>query len=139
MGLCRPTLREASFAVHGFLCILHLCTCACRGSLTSCFLLEIPVTRVYIYIYIYIYTCTWFLYYVILIGCSLVPQILMGVFQLGFITILLSESLVSGYTTGAAVHVFTSQLRHIFGVEINATRGIASVPIVCDMCTYVYV
>ena len=43
-------------------------------------------------------------------------------------TILLSESLISGYTTGAAVHVFTSQLKHIFGVTIDVQRGPLNVP-----------
>ena len=52
----------------------------------------------------------------------------MGIFQLGFVTIFLSESLISGYTTGAAVHVFTSQLKHIFGLQIPSIRGILNVP-----------
>ena len=47
----------------------------------------------------------------------------MGVLQLGFITIFLSESLISGYTTGAAVHVFTSQLKHIFGMTLDSTQS----------------
>ena len=58
-------------------------------------------------------------------------QALFGLFQLGFITIFLSEPLVSGYTTGAAVHVFTSQLRHIFGLRIHTPTGLLSVPKVC--------
>ena len=62
----------------------------------------------------------------------------MGIFQLGFITILLSESLVSGYTTGAAVHVFTSQVKHIFGLynmmSPDSPRGLFNVPIV----NYIY-
>ena len=55
-------------------------------------------------------------------------QALFGLFQLGFIAIFLSEPLVSGYTTGAAVHVFTSQLRHIFGLEIRPPAGLFRVP-----------
>jgi MFS superfamily sulfate permease-like transporter len=55
-------------------------------------------------------------------------MILMGVFKLGFITIFLSEPLISGYTTGAAVHVFTSQIKHIFGLNITSERGLFSVP-----------
>ena len=54
----------------------------------------------------------------------------MGVCQFGFITIFLSESLVSGYTTGAAVHVFTSQIKHIFGLSLTSQRGLLSVPYV---------
>ena len=52
----------------------------------------------------------------------------MGLMQLGFITIFLSESLISGYTTGAACHVFTSQLQHIFGLVLERQTGILSVP-----------
>ncbi len=55
-------------------------------------------------------------------------QVLMGLFQLGFITIFLSEPLVSGYTTGAACHVFTSQLRHITGIDTNVSPGLWRVP-----------
>lgn len=59
----------------------------------------------------------------------------MGLFQFGFITIFLSESLISGYTTGAAVHVFTSQLKHIFGLNLTSHSGILSVP----MVRYMYI
>lgn len=55
----------------------------------------------------------------------------MSFFQLGFITLFLSSALVSGYTTAAAVHVATSQVRHLLGVpSINATvePGPLSVP-----------
>ncbi len=52
----------------------------------------------------------------------------MGLLQFGFITIFLSESLISGYTTGAAVHVFTSQLKHIFGLSLERQMGILTVP-----------
>ena len=57
----------------------------------------------------------------------------MGIFQLGFVTIFLSESLISGYTTGAAVHVFTSQLKHIFGLQIPSIRGLLNVPKVSSL------
>lgn len=53
---------------------------------------------------------------------------MLGLLKFGFITILLSDSLVSGYTTGAAVHVFTSQAKHIFGLQIPSIRTIFSVP-----------
>ena len=59
--------------------------------------------------------------------------------QLGFITIFLSDALVSGYTTGAAVHVFSSQLRHIVGLdssEVQVDPGAFSLPQVC-VCIYV--
>lgn len=52
----------------------------------------------------------------------------MGVFKLGFITIFLSDPLISGYTTGAAIHVFTSQLKHIAGFDISTPPGLFRVP-----------
>ena len=67
--------------------------------------------------YLYVYVCTHI-------------QVMMALFQLGFITIFLSEPLISGYTTGAAVHVFTSQLQHITGLgeTIRVTPGLFRIP-----------
>jgi len=48
---------------------------------------------------------------------SCVSQVVIGILQLGFITMFLSKPLLSGYTTGAAMHVFTSQVKHITGLE----------------------
>ncbi|KAL4226525.1 hypothetical protein ACF0H5_014510 [Mactra antiquata] len=53
-----------------------------------------------------------------------VIQLLMGFFRLGFITVYLSDPLISGFTTGAACHVFTSQIKHIFGVKTNRYSGV---------------
>jgi hypothetical protein len=66
----------------------------------------------------------------------LIPaQLLMGVLRLGFITIFLSEPLISGYTTGAACHVFTSQLTHITGVSTPRVPGFWFVPLVSEIDT----
>ncbi|XP_050412379.1 prestin isoform X2 [Patella vulgata] len=54
------------------------------------------------------------------VGCI---QLLMGFVRLGFVTVYLSDPLISGFTTGAACHVFTSQIKHIFGVVINRYNG----------------
>ncbi|XP_070193261.1 prestin-like isoform X3 [Littorina saxatilis] len=54
------------------------------------------------------------------VGCV---QLLLGLLRLGFLTVYLSDPLVSGFTTGAACHVFTSQIKHIFGVEIGRYGG----------------
>ncbi|XP_041349983.1 solute carrier family 26 member 6-like isoform X3 [Gigantopelta aegis] len=54
------------------------------------------------------------------VGCL---QLLMGFFRLGFVAVYLSDPLVSGFTTGAACHVFTSQIKHIFGVKIGRYYG----------------
>ncbi|BFZ10563.1 hypothetical protein BsWGS_13602 [Bradybaena similaris] len=50
-------------------------------------------------------------------------QLLLGVFQLGFLTVYLSDPLISGFTTGAACHVFTSQIKHIFGIPMGQYSG----------------
>ncbi|XP_054602323.1 solute carrier family 26 member 6 isoform X1 [Nothobranchius furzeri] len=44
-------------------------------------------------------------------------QILLGVVQFGFVVTYLSEPLVRGYTTGAAIHVIVSQLKYTFGIS----------------------
>lgn len=36
---------------------------------------------------------------------------------------LLSDTLVSGFTTGAAVHVLTSQVKNLLGVRVPQHRG----------------
>ncbi|KAL8599589.1 hypothetical protein ACOMHN_065198 [Nucella lapillus] len=54
------------------------------------------------------------------VGCV---QLLLGLLRLGFLTVYLSDPLISGFTTGAACHVFTSQIKHIFGVEIGRYYG----------------
>ncbi len=36
--------------------------------------------------------------------------------RLGFLTVYLTEPFISGFTTGAAIHVFTSQIPSIFGL-----------------------
>lgn len=42
----------------------------------------------------------------------------MYVFRLGIISTLLSETLVSGFTTGAAIHVVTSQVKDLLGIQL---------------------
>ena len=50
---------------------------------------------------------------------------------------------MSGYTTGAACHVFTSQLTHILGIKNKVDPGLFQIPRVnkgCTMCPlYMYV
>nr|CAB3266191.1 sulfate transporter-like [Phallusia mammillata] len=46
-------------------------------------------------------------------------QIGLGFFRLGFVAIFLSDSLVSGFTTGAALFVFTAQVKYFFGIPLN--------------------
>ncbi|VVC28643.1 Hypothetical protein CINCED_3A003177 [Cinara cedri] len=51
-------------------------------------------------------------------------QILMYVFRLGVVCTILSETLVSGFTAGAAVHVVTSQMKELLGVKIESHNGL---------------
>lgn len=44
-------------------------------------------------------------------------QILLGLVQFGFVVTYLSDPLVRGYTTGAAMHVIVSQLKYTFGIS----------------------
>lgn len=50
----------------------------------------------------------------------------MGLLNLGVLSSLLSESLISGFTTGAGIHVFTSQVPSLLGVESPKFTGIGS-------------
>uniref|UniRef100_A0A671L5U5 Solute carrier family 26 member 6-like n=1 Tax=Sinocyclocheilus anshuiensis TaxID=1608454 RepID=A0A671L5U5_9TELE len=50
-------------------------------------------------------------------------QVLLGLVRFGFLVTYLSEPLVRGYTTGAATHVITSQLKYMFGVSPRRFSG----------------
>ncbi|XP_034238112.1 prestin-like [Thrips palmi] len=50
-------------------------------------------------------------------------QVVMGIFKMGVLSVLLSETLVSGFTTGAAVHVITSQISKFFGLKLPRRTG----------------
>lgn len=50
-------------------------------------------------------------------------QLAMFVLRLGIISTLLSETLVSGFTTGAAIHVLTSQVKDLLGVSLPTIGG----------------
>ena len=47
----------------------------------------------------------------------------MGLFKLGFVTIYLSDPLTRALTCAAAVHVFTSQVRQVFGINMGRFNG----------------
>ena len=47
----------------------------------------------------------------------------MGFLGLGFLTVYMPEPLTRGFTTGAAFHVVASQMKHIFGVNIDMASG----------------
>lgn len=55
-------------------------------------------------------------------------QLMMGVLRLGFLTRYLSDPMISGFTTGASVHVFTSQVKYALGVDIPRHSGAFTIP-----------
>ncbi|XP_033832208.1 prestin [Periophthalmus magnuspinnatus] len=54
-------------------------------------------------------------------------QIVLGLLRFGFVAIYLSEPLVRGFTTAAAVHVVVSQLKYLLGVKTHRYSGALSV------------
>ncbi|XP_057877879.1 prestin [Melospiza georgiana] len=54
-------------------------------------------------------------------------QLCLGFLRFGFLAIYLTEPLVRGFTTAAAVHVFTSQLKYLLGIKTNRYSGPLSV------------
>jgi MFS superfamily sulfate permease-like transporter len=47
----------------------------------------------------------------------------MGLFRIGFVTIYLSDPLTRALTMSAAIHVFTSQIKHVFGISMGRFSG----------------
>ena len=56
-------------------------------------------------------------------------QIIMGICQLGILTSFFSDTFISSYTCGSAIHVFVSQVKDLFGIS-NAAKyeGILKIP-----------
>ncbi|XP_073724658.1 prestin [Misgurnus anguillicaudatus] len=54
-------------------------------------------------------------------------QFVLGMLRFGFLAIYLTEPLVRGFTTAAAVHVSVSQLKYLLGVQTNRFNGPLSV------------
>ena len=50
-------------------------------------------------------------------------QIIMGILRLGVVGIVLSDHLVSGFTTAAAIHVVVSQTKNLLGVQVPRFNG----------------
>uniref|UniRef100_A0A4W5KF75 Solute carrier family 26 member 3 n=1 Tax=Hucho hucho TaxID=62062 RepID=A0A4W5KF75_9TELE len=64
-------------------------------------------------------------------ACVCVPlllsQLAMGLLQVGFIVMYLSDTLVSGFTTAAAVHILVSQLKFVLGLVVPGLSGPLSI------------
>ncbi|XP_040004377.1 chloride anion exchanger-like [Xiphias gladius] len=50
-------------------------------------------------------------------------QLAMGVLQVGFVVVYLSDTLVSGFTTAAAIHILVSQLKFVLGLQVPGISG----------------
>ncbi|XP_007910486.2 sulfate transporter [Callorhinchus milii] len=50
-------------------------------------------------------------------------QVAFGLFQIGFVSVYLSDSLLSGFVTGASFTILTSQVKYLLGIKINQPRG----------------
>eukprot|EP00814_Leptocylindrus_danicus_P004121 CAMPEP_0116009252 /NCGR_PEP_ID=MMETSP0321-20121206/3328_1 /TAXON_ID=163516 /ORGANISM="Leptocylindrus danicus var. danicus, Strain B650" /LENGTH=502 /DNA_ID=CAMNT_0003478191 /DNA_START=135 /DNA_END=1644 /DNA_ORIENTATION=- len=48
--------------------------------------------------------------------------LIMGTFRLGFVTIVLSHAVISGFTTGAAIIIGFSQVKYFFGYEVERSK-----------------
>ncbi|XP_053285185.1 sulfate transporter [Pleuronectes platessa] len=66
--------------------------------------------------------------YAITVGATLtftagIYQVLMGMFQVGFVSVYLSDSLLSGFATGASLTILTSQVKYLLGLKIPRSQG----------------
>ncbi|KAE8750616.1 hypothetical protein FOCC_FOCC002596 [Frankliniella occidentalis] len=66
-------------------------------------------------------------------------QMLMWALRLGVLSALLSEALVSGFTTAAAIHVLTSQIKDLLGLALPAapTGPFKIIMQWVDICTHI--
>ncbi|XP_041858946.1 solute carrier family 26 member 6 isoform X2 [Melanotaenia boesemani] len=62
-------------------------------------------------------------------------QILLGLVHFGFVVTYLSEPLVRGYTTAAAIHVIVSQLKYTFGISpVRYSGPLSLIYTVVELC-----
>ena len=57
-----------------------------------------------------------------------VVHILMFIGQLGFITQYFSEPFIKSFTCAYSIHIFTSQLKNLFGLPMISYNGIFKIP-----------
>lgn len=58
----------------------------------------------------------------------------MGIMQVGFVSVYLSDSLLSGFATGASFTILTSQVKYLLGLSIPRANGIGS-----SIYTWIYI
>ncbi|XP_048717925.2 sulfate transporter isoform X2 [Caretta caretta] len=69
--------------------------------------------------------------YAITVGATVtfiagVYQVAMGFFQVGFVSVYLSDSLLGGFVTGASFTILTSQVKYLLGLDIPRSNGTGS-------------
>ncbi|KAK8753769.1 hypothetical protein OTU49_001511, partial [Cherax quadricarinatus] len=52
-----------------------------------------------------------------------IVEIILGMLSVGSLCVFLSDMLVSGFTTGAAFHVLTSQIKYLLGIQVPTYNG----------------
>ncbi|XP_047431451.1 chloride anion exchanger-like [Mugil cephalus] len=52
-----------------------------------------------------------------------IMQLAMGLLQVGFVVMYLSDTLVSGFSTAAAIHILVSQLKFVLGLQVPGISG----------------
>ncbi|KAM4747555.1 sulfate transporter [Rhinophrynus dorsalis] len=77
--------------------------------------------------------------YAITVGATVtfmagVYQLAMGFLQVGFVSVYLSDSLLSGFATGASFTILTSQVKYLLGISIPRANGIGS-----SVYTWIYI
>ncbi|XP_068596741.1 sulfate transporter [Brachionichthys hirsutus] len=50
-------------------------------------------------------------------------QVLMGVFNVGFVSVYLSDALLGGFISGASLTILTSQIKHLLGLRTPRPQG----------------
>lgn len=55
-----------------------------------------------------------------------VYQVVMGFFQVGFVSVYLSDALLSGFVTGASFTILTSQAKYLLGLSLPRSNGVGS-------------
>ncbi|XP_075397915.1 sulfate transporter [Tenrec ecaudatus] len=127
------TSRHISVGIFGILCLMigevvdrelhkagydtaHVTSSLANGSTPSSHMFPEPCDR----------NC-----YAILVGSTVtfmagVYQVVMGFFQVGFVSVYLSDALLSGFVTGASFTILTSQAKYLLGLSLPRSSGVGS-------------
>ena len=62
-------------------------------------------------------------------------QVILSVFRFGQLSWLFSDVAMSGYTSGAGIHLFTSQLKSLLGVKLPRRIGpLVVIKVIKNIC-----